>query len=352
MLEGIIENLNLVYVEVDGASYDKILGLFKNGVMFEPSTPREFFYLASYCEHVMDNKDVAFRNYCRSAELGETLAMCKLARFRESKKDYDAAEIYYKKAFELGERYAMIGLAFLYKDIKKDYDMAEKYYKRAIAVGDTNAMNLLAGMYRDIKKDCGQAEFYYKMSAKLGDVTGMHNLAWLYEHGENDYDQAELYYKKAAELGNRMSLWNLCVLYCDKKKNYTLAEFYLKQIVQNDGPDIWPDAINMLFEIYADTSRFEEGFLLAHQYQDVISSKNMINMLNELKHPISKQNQEKVYAILEKLKLPPDVTFNAHVFSIMQDVGYWRQELFCRIVYHLKNKNDMTNVGDNTSLSK
>ena len=65
MLKGIIENLNLVYVEVDGASYDKILGLFKNGVMFEPSTPREFFYLASYCEHVMDNKEVAFRNYCR-----------------------------------------------------------------------------------------------------------------------------------------------------------------------------------------------------------------------------------------------------------------------------------------------
>lgn len=284
MLENIIGSLNLRYVDVDGVSYDKILGLFKDGVIFEPSRACEFFYVGSYYKYVKKDEDTAFSNYYQAAELGDIMGMYASAVILNKRGDTVSAEIYYKKAADLGHIDSMCVLANIYRNVKMNYELAEIYYGKASALGYASAMN---------------------------------NLAVIYEYDKNDYEQAEVYYKKAAELGNMIGLWNLGRFYDERRKNYALAEFYLHQFVQSaqtDKPACWPDAVIAIFNIYRTTLKFEEAFLWAHQYKDVIKSENMIWALKKITHPISKHHQEKIYTILEKLNLPPGADYTEQLF--------------------------------------
>lgn len=330
MLENILGKLGLNYVDVDKTSYDKVLGLFKDGIVFEPSTGIEFLYVASYFKYVKIDDELAIVNYRKSVDLGETKAMYCLGTLLFDRKEYNDAEIYYKKGAELGDTYAMTKLAYLYTNIKEDHIQAESYYKKASDMGYHPAMNNLACFYYDIKKDYTQAEVYYKKAANLGNLSAIGNLARFYEHAKKDYDQAEFYFKKGAKLGNKRSIYDLGVFYKRRRENYVLAEFYLQQLLQPSQTtklNITHDAINQLFEIYNTTSKFEEAFLLAHQYRDLVGSESMIGSLGKLKHPISKQNQEKIYPILETLKLPPNTNSNEHLFFISLRARYGLLEI-------------------------
>ena len=53
MLKSLIEKLGVTYLEVDTASHDKILMLFRDRIEYKPETTEEYLYLGvfyHYCE--------------------------------------------------------------------------------------------------------------------------------------------------------------------------------------------------------------------------------------------------------------------------------------------------------------
>lgn len=86
-------------------------------------------------------------------------------------------------------------------------------------------------------------------------------------------------------------MYNLGLLYMGQ---YEATELCFNQVTHTEDHDITWDANTKLVEIYTKTSRFEEAFLLVYQYREAISFKSVIDALNQLTYPISKQHQDKI----------------------------------------------------------
>jgi tetratricopeptide (TPR) repeat protein len=124
-------------------------------------------------------------------------------------KDYDTAEIYYKKAIEADPRHAnnLSNYSILLYNIRKDYDSAEIYCKKAMEIDPWNADNLVnyAVLLEYIRKDNDLAEIYYKKALKIGpknvNILGA-NANFIFKI-RKDYDSAENYFKKAIEIDTK-----------------------------------------------------------------------------------------------------------------------------------------------------
>jgi Tfp pilus assembly protein PilF len=121
-------------------------------------------------------------------------------------KDYDSAEIYYKKAIEadpMNANYLGAYGIFLFQ-IRKDYDSAEVYCKKAINANPRHASNLgnYATILDHIRKDYDSAETYYKKAIEADPmhVNNLGNYAIFLFKIRKDHDSAENYYKKAFEI--------------------------------------------------------------------------------------------------------------------------------------------------------
>ena len=87
------------------------------------------------------------------------------------RKDYDQAEVYYRKALELNPDDAAVNgnYAIFLTGIRKDHDQAEVYYRKALELDpdDAAANDSYAIFLTDIRKDHDQAEVYYRKALEL-----------------------------------------------------------------------------------------------------------------------------------------------------------------------------------------
>ncbi len=170
-----------------------------------------------------------------------------LGAFYKNINDYQNAELYYKRAFEIFDRLAVENpaaykselamtcnnLGLFYKNIN-DYQNAELYYKQALEIRERLASenpaayepklagiyNNLGGFYDNIN-DHQNAELYFKRALEISErlaaenpaayesdlATTCNNLGLFYKN-INDYQNAELYFKRALEIRERLASEN------------------------------------------------------------------------------------------------------------------------------------------------
>jgi TPR repeat protein len=103
-----------------------------------------------------------------------------------SKKNYEEAFEYYKKAADLGDAKAMCGLGVLYhsgEGVIKDYKEAIKWYKKAAELGSAQAMFGLGIIYANgglgVTKNYKEALKWHQKAAELGIADSMYNLGFM-----------------------------------------------------------------------------------------------------------------------------------------------------------------------------
>ena len=126
-------------------------------------------------------------------------------------KDLGEAEKWYRRAAEMENVNAMIGLASLLGDASE----ATLWFRKAAEKGNAGAQEMVAYRYQsgtgaDI--DLLEAVFWYKKAAEQNKIAAQNNLGRLYQLGvgvEKDLDQAIFWYEKAAEQGSVAAQNNL-----------------------------------------------------------------------------------------------------------------------------------------------
>lgn len=162
------------------------------------------------------------------------------------RKDYDQAEMYFKKAIMLDPNNApnLTKYAILLSDIRKDYNQAEKYFQKAIELNsnDARVLSNYAIFLSDIRKDYEQVEKCYRKAIELepNDADILSNYAVFLTTIRKDYDQADFYYQKAMMLepNNSRNLINCATLLTDIRKEYDRAEKYFQKAIELNSNDI------------------------------------------------------------------------------------------------------------------
>ena len=155
------------------------------------------------------------RRYLVAAAKGNVGAQLSLGYMYENGdhvlKDLGEAEKWYRRAAEMENVNAMIGLASLLGDAPE----ATLWFRKAAEKGNAGAQEMVAYRYQsgtgaDI--DPLEAVFWYKKAAEQNKIAAQNNLGRLYQLGigvEKDLDQAIFWYEKAAEQGSVAAQNNL-----------------------------------------------------------------------------------------------------------------------------------------------
>jgi tetratricopeptide (TPR) repeat protein len=120
----------------------------------------------------------------------------------------NVAILWYKKAANVGNIIAINKLADIYYK-NKNYQEAVNWYQKAAEKGDVDVQYKLGSMYEEggkgIKKDYVQAVYWYQKAAEQNNKPAQHQLGKMYEKGKGvakDKTQAAYWYQKAAEQNN------------------------------------------------------------------------------------------------------------------------------------------------------
>ena len=314
MLRELIENLGLIYVDVDKSSYGKILELFQNEIIYAPNTTDEYLYLGVFYRYV--------------------------------KSDYKKSMVYYERAAAKGSVVATNGLAHIYETHLKDPCMAIQYFKQSVVLSENDdhrararAIIGLARFY-ERQKDYEKALSWYEQAIKI-DCTGLasYDLADMYYKIKN-FDMAILYYEKAITCGHKRALYDLAKLFVEQNKNYEKAKELCIQSTKLGNSK----AIVFLIQSLQKREQHEEAFILGYEYESILPVDDRTKLLNGLRYPISPTNKIAIYKILEIIELPTHIQTHGHILRIMQDVFWHRQELMCKLIYHFKKAQPDGNV--------
>ena len=182
-----------------------------------------------------------------------------------------------------------------------------KLFQSDIEYEPTSAEEFLyLGVYH--RKDSEKALVYYQQAGELGNSIGYHNMAFLYVK-RKDFDKAKFYYEKAGELGHSKSIYDLADL-CAQTGDFEKAKIY-----------------------------YEKAFLLTHKYVSVLGHERLMAALSRLTYPISEQNKDQIYVVLETFDMPKDLYINSNLFCIMQDVVARKVKIMCDIAFYYKKYN-------------
>ncbi len=191
----------------------------------------------------------------KAADLGSTAAMTNIGLLHErgdlGPTNLEAARKWYEKAYQFqhepDSKNAARGLGWLAEQ-RKDYAAAQHYYKEAIRRGeDADAYTLLGHLLwhgRGSPKSAAayrQACDHYKRAADLGNARGMVAYGWCFEVGNGvdakDLPGAARLYEQAADLGNDQAMNNLANLLLEGRgapRNESRAiELYVR--ARNEG---------------------------------------------------------------------------------------------------------------------
>lgn len=146
---------------------------------------------------------------------------------------YPEAREWSKDADTNGESAYNIGV--LYDNVIKDDNKAIEWYKKAYELSDKQAVinsSINLGILYKKLHQYNDAIFYYKKAYEMGDTSGANGTAYLYEHTLEDMDKAEYWYKKAVAKNNQKAIGNLAKFY-HKQKKEKLGSAYLISLIDN-----------------------------------------------------------------------------------------------------------------------
>jgi TPR repeat protein len=149
-------------------------------------------------------------------------AMAKKGKEAYEAENYDAAFRWFRKAADLGNADAMMGISWIYgngRGVPQDDAEALRWRKMSAEHGSAVAMWLVGANYEEgkvVPQDYAEAMRWYKKSADLGDADAMDRIGSLYYYGRGvpqDYAEAMRWIKKAADLGNTSAMFGIGGLY-------------------------------------------------------------------------------------------------------------------------------------------
>lgn len=150
------------------------------------------------------------------------VAMEKRGKEAYDAENYDAAMRWFRKAADLGNAEAMMGISWIYgngRGVPQDDAEALRWRKMSAGHGNAVAMWVVGANYEEgkvVPQDYAEAMRWYKKSADLGDADAMGRIASLYSYGRGvpqDYAEAMRWLKKAADLGNTTAMFVIGVFY-------------------------------------------------------------------------------------------------------------------------------------------
>jgi TPR repeat protein len=140
-----------------------------------------------------------------------TEAMAKKGKEAYEAENYDAAMRWFRKAADLGNADAMMGISWIYgngRGVAQDDAEALRWYKKSAELGNADAMERIGSLYvfgRGVRQDYPEAMRWLKKAADLGNTTAMFVIGGFYQLGEGvpkDEAQARVWMKKAAAMGD------------------------------------------------------------------------------------------------------------------------------------------------------
>lgn len=172
------------------------------------------------------NPKEAFVYYEKAAEKGEAYALLKVARCYANgigvESNLEKAFEYYLKAAELGDKDAMFNTALSYQQghgTEKNYKEAFNWYKKCAERGNTLAMNNIGAMYdsgQGVAKNEKEAFKWFMKAAEKGEPWSQRVIGDFYSDGkgvEADKTKAFEWYKKAADNGDKTAMNRLARCY-------------------------------------------------------------------------------------------------------------------------------------------
>ena len=219
---------------------------------------------SGWYDGVENNYDKAISYYRKAVELGNKYALVNLGNSyfdgEGVKNDAEEAVKWYRKAAEQGITGGQFALGWCYNNgegVKKDAEEAVKWYRKAAEQGSADAQCNLGACYEDgegVEKNAEEAVKWYRKAAEQGDARAQRNLGWCYEDGigvKKDAEEAVKWYRKAAEQGYAPAQFNLGLCYDNgygvKKDGEEAVKWYRKAAEQGDA-----DAQNNLGACYYD----------------------------------------------------------------------------------------------------
>ena len=180
-------------------------------------------------------------------------AMAKKGKEAYDAESYDAAMRWFRKAADLGNAEAMMGMSWMYgngRGVPQDDAEALRWRKMSAEHGNAVAMWVMGADYEEgkvVSRDYAEAMRWYKKSADLGDAAAMERMGSLYSYGRGvpqDYAEAMRWLKKAADLGNTTAMFVVGVFYQFGEgvpKDEAQARVWMKKAAAmgNIGANMW-----------------------------------------------------------------------------------------------------------------
>jgi tetratricopeptide (TPR) repeat protein len=226
---------------------------------------------------------------------------------------YDEAEIAYKKAINLDDKFAFPwnNLGNLYQDYLKKYAEAEIAYKKAIDLDgkDASPWNGLGNLYRDQLQKYAEAEIAFKKAIELDGMLPhpWNGLGNLYLDRLQKFEEAEIAYKKAIELNEKgvYAKFNLVFLYRDKMNKYSEAEVLFNSIKPDTSMEDSYWLNKALFDLYKKNEGIAKDYFIKALYK--IEDKLPEN---------TRDDWWRFGAVVNKLK------YNDWALSVMEETGH------------------------------
>jgi protein O-mannosyl-transferase len=163
----------------------------------------------------------------------------------DQRKDYDAAEVMYKKALGLNPSNAKVtwNFATFLTNQRKDYDAAEAMYKKALDIdpSDAKITCLYALFLASKRQENDAAEAMYKKALDIdpsdANITCLYALFLTSERKDND--AAEVMFKKTLDLhpSNARNTRGYALFLTNERKDYDAAEVMFKKALDLDPSD-------------------------------------------------------------------------------------------------------------------
>jgi tetratricopeptide (TPR) repeat protein len=143
-------------------------------------------------------------------------AMEKKGKEAYDAENYDAAMRWFRKAADLGNAEAMMGISWIYgngRGVPQDDAEALRWRKMSAEHGSADAMWLVGADYQDgkvVPQNYAEAMHWYKKSAAIGNAEAMERIGFLYANGlgvPQDYAEAMRWLQKSADLGNTLAMF-------------------------------------------------------------------------------------------------------------------------------------------------
>ncbi len=149
-------------------------------------------------------------------------AMAKKGKDAYEAENYDAAMRWFKKAADLGNAEAMMGMSWIYgngRGVPKDEAEAMRWRRMSAQHGNSIAMASIAYEYEEgqgVGQNYAEAMRWYRKAADRGDASAMYSIGRLFELGKGvaqDYVEATRWYSKAADHGDSLAMFSIGISY-------------------------------------------------------------------------------------------------------------------------------------------